>query len=172
MLLLLVAIWALSGIYQVDEKERAVVLRFGKFLDTVGPGLHWNPPLVDAVTVVRVTEERQYQNDSRDLMLTQDENIVDLQLVVQYNIADPKAFVLNVKDPEISLRHATNSALRHVVGSTKLDAVISSGREQVGIEVRERLPAVLPSASSRRPMATSPGWWRRPRVRRFVSRTS
>ena len=71
-LLLLVAIWALSGIYQVDEKERAVVLRFGKFLDTVGPGLHWNPPLVDAVTVVRVTEERQYQNDSRDLMLTQD----------------------------------------------------------------------------------------------------
>ena len=142
-LLLLVAIWALSGIYQVDEKERAVVLRFGKFLDTVGPGLHWNPPLVDAVTVVRVTEERQYQNDSRDLMLTQDENIVDLQLVVQYNIADPKAFVLNVKDPEISLRHATNSALRHVVGSTKLDAVISSGREQVGIEVRERLQSYL-----------------------------
>ncbi|MDY0070433.1 MAG: FtsH protease activity modulator HflK [Porticoccaceae bacterium] len=143
LLLLLVAIWALSGIYQVDEKERAVVLRFGKFVDTVGPGLHWNPPLVDSVTVVRVTEERQYQNDARDLMLTQDENIVDLQLVVQYNIADPKAFVLNVRDPEISLRHATNSALRHVVGSTKLDAVISSGREQVGVEVKERVQSYL-----------------------------
>lgn len=142
-LLLLVAIWALSGIYQVDEKERAVVLRFGKFVDTVGPGLHWNPPLVDSVTVVRVTEERQYQNDARDLMLTQDENIVDLQLVVQYNIADPKAFVLNVRDPEVSLRHATNSALRHVVGSTKLDAVISSGREQVGVEVKERVQSYL-----------------------------
>src|SRR5690606_12437179 len=143
LLLLLVAIWALSGIYQVDEKERAVVLRFGKVVDTVGPGLHWNPPLVDSVTVVRVTEERQYQNDARDLMLTQDENIVDLQLVVQYNIADPKAFVLNVRDPEISLRHATNSALRHVVGSTKLDAVISSGREQVGVEVKERVQSYL-----------------------------
>ncbi|MFA5495826.1 MAG: FtsH protease activity modulator HflK [Porticoccaceae bacterium] len=136
-------IWALAGIYQVDEKERAVVLRFGKFLDTVGPGLHWNPPLVDSVTVVRVTEERQFQNDSRDLMLTKDENIVDLQLVVQYNIADAKAFVLNVKDPEFSLRHATNSALRHVVGSSLLDEVISIGREQVGVEVKERLQRYL-----------------------------
>lgn len=142
-LVVLVVLWALAGIYQVDEKERAVVLRFGKFHSTVTPGLHWNPPLVDSVTVVRVTEERQYQNDARDLMLTQDENIVDLQLVVQYNIADPKAFVLNVKDPEISLRHATNSALRHVVGSTKLDAVISSGREQVGIEVKDRVQTYL-----------------------------
>lgn len=142
-LVVLVVIWALAGIYQVDEKERAVVLRFGKYQGTVNPGLHWNPPIIDSVTVVRVTEERQYQNDARDLMLTQDENIVDLQLVVQYNIADPKAFVLNVKDPEVSLRHATNSALRHVVGSTKLDAVISSGREQVGIEVKDRVQTYL-----------------------------
>lgn len=142
-LVVLVVIWALAGIYQVDEKERAVVLRFGKFQGTVEPGLHWNPPLVDSVTVVRVTEERQYQNDARDLMLTRDENIVDLQLVVQYNIADPKAFVLNVKDPETSLRHATNSALRHVVGSTTLDAVISSGREQVGVEVKDRVQTYL-----------------------------
>src|SRR5690606_14047426 len=86
-LVVLVVLWALAGIYQVDEKERAVVLRFGKFHSTVTPGLHWNPPLGDSVTVVRVTEERQYQNDARDLMLTQDENIVDLQLVVQYNIS-------------------------------------------------------------------------------------
>lgn len=142
-IVVLLVIWALAGIYQVDEKERAVVLRFGKFVDTVGPGLHWNPRLIDSVTVVRVTEERQFQNDSRDLMLTKDENIVDLQLVVQYNIADAKSFVLNVKDPEFSLRHATNSALRHVVGSSLLDEVISIGREQVGIEVKERLQRYL-----------------------------
>jgi membrane protease subunit HflK len=142
-LAVLVAVWAFAGIYQVDEKERGVVLRFGKYLDTVNPGLHWNPPFVDDVTVVGVTEERQYQNKPRDLMLTEDENIVDLQLVVQYNIPDAKAFVLNVKDPEISLRHATDSALRHVVGSSKLDAVISTGREQISLEVKERLQRYL-----------------------------
>lgn len=142
-LALILAVWAFAGVYQVDEKERAVILRFGKFLDTVSPGLHWNPPLVDSVNIVRVTEERQYQNKARDLMLTEDENIVDLQLVVQYNIEDPKAFVLNVRDPEISLRHATDSALRHVVGSSLLDAVISTGREQISLEVRDRLQTYL-----------------------------
>ncbi|MAT51996.1 MAG: FtsH protease activity modulator HflK [Porticoccaceae bacterium] len=140
---LLVAVWFFAGIYQVDEKERGIVLRFGEYLDTVTPGLHWNPPFIDTVTVVRVTEERQYQNSARDLMLTEDENIVDLQLAVQYNIADPKAFVLNVKDPEFSLQHATQSALRHVVGSSKLDQVISTGREQVAFEVKERIQQYL-----------------------------
>ena len=117
--------------------------KLGEYLDTVTPGLHWNPPFIDTVTVVRVTEERQYQNSARDLMLTEDENIVDLQLAVQYNIADPKAFVLNVKDPEFSLQHATQSALRHVVGSSKLDQVISTGREQVAFEVKERIQQYL-----------------------------
>lgn len=142
-LVIILVIWAFSGIYQVDETERAVVLRLGKYHATVNPGLHWNPPLVDSVTKVEVTEVRQYRNNNRDLMLTEDENIVDLQLVVQFNVPDPKAFVLNVKDPETSLRHATNSALRHVVGSSKLDSVISSGREQVGVEVKERLQRYL-----------------------------
>jgi len=142
-LILVVVIWAFIGVYQVDEKERAVVLRFGKYQDTVNPGLHWNPPLIDAVFKERVTEERQYHNKSRDLMLTEDENIVDLQLVVQYNIKDIKAYVLNVKNPEISLQHATDSALRHVVGSTRLDEVISTGREQIGDEVMVRLQLYL-----------------------------
>ena len=139
---LVVAIaWGLLGIYQVDEKERAVVLRLGKYLETVDAGLHWNPPLIDSVTKVRVTEERQYP--TRSLMLTQDENIVELPLTVQYNISDVKAFVLKVKNPEISLKHATDSALRHVVGSSKLDEVLSTGREKIGIEVKDRLQAYL-----------------------------
>src|SRR5690606_19580203 len=112
---LVLILWAFAGTYQVDEKERAVVLRFGKYLDTVNPGLHWNPPLIDTVIKERVTEERQYRNKTRDLMLTEDENIVELQLGVQYNIKDIKDYVLNVKNPENSLEHATNSALRHVV---------------------------------------------------------
>lgn len=142
-LVIALVIWAVSGIYQVDETERAVVLRLGKYHETVNPGLHWNPPLIDSVSRVEVTEVRQYRNNSRDLMLTEDENIVDLQLVVQFNVPDPKSYILNVKDPETSLRHATNSALRHVVGSSKLDSVISSGREQVGVEVKERLQRYL-----------------------------
>lgn len=134
-------IWAAMGIYQVDEKDRAVVLRFGKYMDTYNPGLHWNPPLIDNKFIVNVTEERQYS--SRGLMLTEDENIVELPLTVQYNIADPKAFVLNVKTPELSLKQATDSALRHVVGSSKLDDVVSTGREKIGVDVQVRLQEYL-----------------------------
>lgn len=142
-LVVLVIGWGMTGFYQVDEKEQAVVLRLGKYLDTVGSGLHWNPPLVDSVTKVRVTEERQYS--SRSQMLTEDENIVELPLTVQYNISDVKAFVLNVKTPEISLRQATDSALRHVVGSSKLDEVVSTGRLKIGDEVKLRLQTYLDS---------------------------
>ncbi|MBL4828008.1 MAG: FtsH protease activity modulator HflK [Spongiibacteraceae bacterium] len=139
--LVIVVIWAGFGVYQVDEKERAVVLRLGKYLETYEPGLHWNPPLIDFKYVVSVTEERQYA--SRGLMLTEDENIVESPLTVQYNIKDPKAFVLNVKDPVLSLQEATDSALRHVVGSSKLDDVVSSGREKIGVEVQIRLQRYL-----------------------------
>jgi len=142
-LLVIAIIWGAIGIYQVDEKDRAIVMRFGKYYDTYGPGLHWNPPLVDNKVIVNVTEERQYP--SRGLMLTKDENIVELPLTVQYNIADPKAFVLNVKNPEISLQQASDSALRHVVGSSKLDDVVSIGREKIGVDVQERLQEYLDS---------------------------
>ncbi|MGV6806725.1 MAG: FtsH protease activity modulator HflK [bacterium] len=131
----------LFGLYQVDEKERAVVLRFGQYKNTVGPGLHWNAPLVDRIFRVDVTQERQYP--SRGMMLTKDENIVELPLSVQYNIKSAEDFVLNVKDPELSLRHATDSALRHVVGSSSLDSVVSVGREQIGFEVKDRLQSYL-----------------------------
>lgn len=145
-MLLAFAAWALLGFYSVDEKERAVVLRLGKYLDTNSAGLHWNPPLLDKVTKVRVTEERQYS--ARGMMLTQDENIVELPLTVQYNISNAKDFVLNVRDPEISLQHATDSALRHAVGSSKLDDVMSSGRQRLGDEVGQRLQQYLDNYGS------------------------
>ena len=145
-LIALAIIWGLLGFYQVDEKEQAVILRLGKYSDTVGSGLHWNPPLVDSVTTVRVTEERQYS--ARGLMLTQDENIVEISLTVQYNIANAKDFVLSIKDPETSLKQATDSALRHVVGSTGLDGVISTGRELVAVSTAEKLQDLLNVYSS------------------------
>jgi membrane protease subunit HflK len=141
--LLLVAAWAVLGIYKVDEQQSGVVLRLGKYHSTVGPGLHWNPKLIDSVIIENVTAQRQYT--SRGMMLTQDENIVELPLTVQYNIGDVKAFALKVRSPEATLRHATDSALRHVVGSSKLDMVVSEGRAAIGADVKLRLQQYLDS---------------------------
>lgn len=135
------AIWFYLGIHVIDEKERAVVLRFGRFSEILDPGFNWNPPLIDTVVPVNVTQERQY--DSSGMMLTQDENIVELPIKVQYNIADVKAFVLNVQNPEVSLGHAADSALRHVVGSSKLEQVLSEGRAQIADETRTKLQSYL-----------------------------
>lgn len=134
----------LLGLYQVDEQERAVVLRLGKYLDTIGPGLHWNPPLIDDVEIVNVTRQREYvPRVGKNLMLTEDENLVEFPLTVQYDIKSARDFTLNVKNPETSLKQATDSAIRHVVGSSKLDYVLSTGREAVGDAVKERLQDYL-----------------------------
>ena len=145
-LLVLAVIWVLSGFYQVDETEQAVVLRLGEYNDTLGSGLHWYPPFIASVVTVGVTGERQYS--TRGLMLTQDENIVEVALSVQYNITSAKDFVLSIRDPETTLKQATDSALRHVVGSTGLDGVISTEREQVAIATAEKLQNLLDLYSS------------------------
>lgn len=131
------------GLYKVDEQERAVVLRFGQFLETKTPGLRWNPPLIDEVNNINVTRVRTHT--SQGVMLTEDENIVDVTLAIQYVISSPRDFLLNVRDPEVSLTHATDSAIRHVVGSAEMTAVISEGREALGGEVQSRLQSYLDS---------------------------
>ena len=146
-LLGLVLVWGLLGFYQVDETENAVVLRLGEYNETIeASGLKWNPRLIDKVFIVGVTEERQYS--TRGLMLTQDENIVEVALSVQYNISGAKDFILSIKDPEITLQQATDSALRHTVGSTGLDGVISSERLQVADGTTEKLQDLLDLYSS------------------------
>ena len=134
-------VWGLMGFYQVDQQERAVVLRFGKYLETVQPGLQWNPPLIDEVIKVNTTKVRSAT--LREIMLTQDENIVEVNLSVQYVINDPDKFVLKVREPERSLEHASQSALRHVVGGTSMDMVLTEGRAQIALDVRERLQEYL-----------------------------
>lgn len=138
---LVLVVWAVLGFYQIDEQERGVVLRFGKYHDTVMPGLHWNPPLIDEVTIVNATKVRSASFN--EIMLTQDENIVQVLLSVQYEIIDPEKFVLEVRAPEVSLQHATQSALRHVVGATSMDLVLTVGRAQIANEVHERLQSYL-----------------------------
>jgi modulator of FtsH protease HflK len=134
-------VWGLMGFYQVDQQERAVVLRFGKYLETVQPGLQWNPPLIDQVIKVNTTKVRAVS--FREIMLTQDENIVEVKLSVQYVIDDPTKFILKVRDPERSLQHASESALRHVVGGTSMDMVLTGGRAKIGLDVNQRLQEYL-----------------------------
>lgn len=132
----LLLLWVGLGIYQIDEQERAVVLRFGKYLDIAKPGLQWNPPLIDSVQKINISKVRSLAH--RGLMLTEDDNIVDVSLSVQYTVNDPKKFLLEVRDPEVSLSHATESAIRHVIGSAGLHEVLTD-RAQITIETRQRI---------------------------------
>jgi membrane protease subunit HflK len=141
--LVLVLAYGAFGFYKVDEQERAVILRFGQFLETKTPGLRWNLPIVDEVNKVNVTRVRTHT--AQGVMLTEDENIVDVTLAVQYVIADPQSFLLNVRQPEVTLTHATDSAIRHVVGSAEMTDVISEGREALGIEAQGRLQNYMDS---------------------------
>lgn len=143
---LLAAAWLFSSFYVLDEGERGVVMRFGKYEKTIMPGLSFNPYLIDTVEVVRVTEERQYSaSGTNSLMLTRDENIVLIPLTVQYNIDDVRDFVINVNDPVTTLEEATDSAIRHVVGSTRMESALSDGRSQMSEEVEQRLQTYLDS---------------------------
>ncbi|ROR98756.1 protease FtsH subunit HflK [Sinobacterium caligoides] len=135
--LVVLGLWFAAGVYKLDEQDRAVVLRLGKFSEIVGPGLHWNPALIDQRQVVNVTRIRSYAHSA--LMLTEDENIVEVSLSIQYKASDARKFALNVRDPERSLAQATESALRHVVGSTEMHLILTEGREQVAVDVKERL---------------------------------
>ncbi|HIG36392.1 MAG TPA: FtsH protease activity modulator HflK [Oceanospirillaceae bacterium] len=138
---IVLVLWAGMGFYTVDQQERAVILRLGKFTETVQPGLHWNPPLVDNVTKVNVTAVRNV--DHRSLMLTEDENIVEVGLSVQYVVSNPKDFLLEVRDPEGSLLQATESALRHVVGGSEMHSVLTEGRAVLALDIETRLQGYL-----------------------------
>lgn len=142
-ILIAVVVYFASGIYQVNEQEKAVILRLGVFNQTKGAGLQWNPPLIDQVTKVNVTRKRFHS--SKGTMLTEDLNIVDIQLSAQYVINDARDFVLNVREPELSLQQATESALRHVVGSSVMHEVLTEGREAIAVDVQARLQQYLDS---------------------------
>jgi len=134
--------WGAMGFYTLDEQERGVVLRLGRAQEAVVmPGLHWNPPLIDEVIPVNVT--RVYDQSFNNTMLTEDDNIVDVAMTVQYVITDARKYVLEVKDPEISLSQAAESALRHVVGGSEMNEVISTGRELLAQDTHQRLQQYL-----------------------------
>ncbi|WP_323845857.1 FtsH protease activity modulator HflK [Microbulbifer magnicolonia] len=140
-LIVVAVLYGLWGFYQVNANESAVVLRLGKYHSTETAGLHWNPPLIDTVTKVNMTEVRTERTTGQ--MLTEDANIVEVVLTVQWHIDDAESYVLRVRDPLKSLQEATDSALRHVVGSLTLNGVISQNRTQVSTDTQQRLQQYL-----------------------------
>jgi modulator of FtsH protease HflK len=138
----LLLLYGALGFYQLDQQERAVVLRFGRYLEIVNPGLHWNWKFIDQVYTVNVTKVQSLSHKA--VMLTEDENIVEVSISVQYRVVDPKKFVLSVKNPEGSLLQATESSLRHAVGGTQMgQIIITEGREQIAVETQQRLQQYL-----------------------------
>ena len=134
-------LYASQCVYQLDASERAVILRLGEFYEEQEEGLNFRLAGIDERYIENVSLTRRYTQTNS--MLTKDENIVDVTVSAQYRIANLKDFVLNVKDPESSLRNAIESALRHVVGDNTLDQTLTVGRENIAQEVQTRLQSYL-----------------------------
>jgi len=123
-LLLIAGVWLASGVYRVDAQERAVVLRFGKFVQTVGPGYNWHLPWpIERRIIVNVSQEYSVRDDAR--MLTADTNLVEVTSAVQYTQPDPLKFLFKVKGVEETLTQVSESAMREAVGRASLDKALA-----------------------------------------------
>ena len=153
-IMLVVAVWLASGFYIVDEGKRGVVLRLGKYLETTMPGPRWHIPYpiesVEVVDVARVrTVEVGYRGNTKNkqpqeaLMLTDDENIVDVQFAVQYNLKSPEDYLFNNKNADDNVLQAAETAIREVVGKSKMDFVLSAGRSEVAAQVKTIMQQIL-----------------------------
>ncbi len=124
-----VVVWGISGFYTVGEAERGVVLRFGEFNRIVQPGLNWLPTFVDKVTPVNIEAIRSLRGSGD--MLTKDENVVRVEMDIQYRISDPEKYLFSVTNADDSLHQATDSALRAVIGDAEMDEALTKGRQQI-----------------------------------------
>ncbi len=148
--LLLLAV-VVTGVYSVGPGEQGVVRRFGREHRTAGPGLHYAVPIAESVDVVNIEEVRRVEVgfngevtiNEEALMLTGDENIVEVHMVVQYRVADPTKYLFRLREPEASLHVASEVALRSVVGRTNIDDVMTTGRTQVQAATREVLQVLM-----------------------------
>ena len=150
-----VAVWGISGFFVIEPPERGVVLRFGEFDREVGSGLNWRPYIIETVEVVNVEEIRREEIGFRSaaggqgavphesLMLTGDENIIDVKFVVQYRVKDAAAYLFNMVEPDTTVRQATESAVREIVGRSKMDFVLTAGRNAVATEAETLIQEIL-----------------------------
>ena len=136
-----VVIWAASGFYTIKEAERGVVTRFGKFSHLVEPGLNWKPTFIDQVQAVNVEAVRELA--ASGTMLTSDENVVRVEMNVQYRVTDPARYLFAVNSPDDSLRQATDSALRGVIGRSTMDRILTEGRTVVRSETQREIEETI-----------------------------
>ncbi len=144
----LIGIWALSGIYIVDQGKQGVVLQFGKFDLITKPGPHWYPRFIDTVNIVDVANVRSVNIGStadEALMLTEDENIIDIKFTVQYRVKDARDYLFSVRNPDLTLRQVTESAVREIVGKNTLDYIITEGRVVISADVGRLIQKILDS---------------------------
>ena len=135
-------LWILTGLYQVDDSERGVVLRFGEYNQTTLPGLRWHVPWpIESVEIVNVNVVNRFKQSTT--MLTSDENIIVVDLVVQYRKANPVDYLFNVRDPEETLSEVSESAIREVAGKTNLDFILTEGRSQIAIQTQDVIQNTL-----------------------------
>lgn len=147
-------IWIGSGFYIVDASQRGVVLRFGKLVETTQSGPRWHLPFpIEAVEIVNLSQVRTVEVGYRDnvknkvikesLMLTDDENIIDIQFAVQYFLSDTGEYLFNNRMPDENVRQAAETAIREVVGKNKMDFVLYEGREQVAAAATKLMQDIL-----------------------------
>ncbi|MDF2154717.1 FtsH protease activity modulator HflK [Vibrio sp. CAU 1672] len=141
--LIAIAVWVFAGFYTIGEAERGVVLRLGKYDRIVAPGLNWRPRFIDEYKAVNVQAIQSLR--SSGLMLTKDENVVTVAMDVQYRVADPYKYLFRVTNADDSLRQATDSALRAVVGDSLMDSILTSGRQQIRQSTQETLNQIIDS---------------------------
>jgi len=147
-LITLLVIWVVySSIYILNERQNGVVLRFGKYETTIQPGFNIRFPYpIETVKIVDVQSIRSFtvgQGTNEALMLTKDKNIVDIEYVVQFQVEDAKKFVLNTKDPVVSLEQAAQTAVREMVGQNEMDYVQTQGRSEFALKSKERIQQIL-----------------------------
>jgi len=134
--------WGLTGLYQVDDAERGIVQRFGAYTETTMPGLRWHLPWpVETVDKVNISEIKPFPQTTS--MLTADENIVIVDMVVQYRKADPIAYLFGVFDPEGTLGDASESAIREVIGKSDMDYILGAGRVPISEDTRKVIQRAL-----------------------------
>ena len=151
------AIWLLTGIYMVGPDEVGVVRTFGEHTRVAQSGLNWHFPVpIETVNTPKVTEVKrveigfrtlrngQYRTvEKESLMLTGDENIVDAEMIVQYKIKDPVAYLFNIVEPELTVREAAEASLRTVVGRNKIDETLTTGKFTIQEETKFQLQSIL-----------------------------
>jgi membrane protease subunit HflK len=145
--ILCAVLWLITGFYKVDASERAVVQRFGKFVAVHEPGAGWALPWpIDSVTKVNISKVNSFESRSR--MLTADVNLVDIHSAIQFQFTDPVKVLFQVRDPELTLREVSESAIREVVGQSALEDVLGAARQQISIRTRDLLQKTLDSYDS------------------------